>query len=83
MIEVLQMDYIRTARAKGLPESKILWKHALKNASVTIITITGLQIGIIFGAVTRRSFHGRGSGFLVQSINFRNFPTVEPRFLSR
>ena len=80
MIEVLQMDYIRTAKAKGLPESKILWKHALKNASVTIITITGLQIGIIFGGavITETIFSWPGLGrLLVQSINFRDFPTVQ------
>jgi peptide/nickel transport system permease protein len=80
MIEVLQMDYIRTARAKGLSESKILWKHALKNASVTIITITGLQVGIIFGGavITETIFSWPGLGrLLVQSIHFRDFPTVQ------
>jgi len=80
MIEVLNCDYIRTARAKGLSESKILWKHALKNASVPIITITGLQMGEIFGGavITETIFSWPGLGRLVvQSINFRDFPTVQ------
>lgn len=80
MIEVLQADYIRTARAKGLREAKILWKHALKNASIPIITITGLQIGEIFGGavITETIFSWPGLGrLIVQSINFRDFPTVQ------
>lgn len=80
MIEVLQMDYIQTARAKGLKELKILWKHALKNALIPIITITGLQIGVIFGGavITETIFSWPGLGrLLVQSIYFRDFPTVQ------
>jgi len=80
MIEVLQTDYIRTARAKGLRELKILWKHALKNAAIPIITITGLQIGVIFGGavITETIFSWPGLGRLViQSIYFRDYPTVQ------
>ena len=80
MIEVLQMDYIQTARAKGLKELRILWKHALKNALIPIITITGLQIGVIFGGavITESIFSWPGLGrLLVQSIYFRDFPTVQ------
>jgi peptide/nickel transport system permease protein len=80
MIEVLQTDYIRTARAKGLKEFKVLWKHALKNASIPIITITGLQIGITFGGavITETIFSWPGLGrLLVQSIYFRDYPTVQ------
>lgn len=80
MIEVLQMDYIRTARAKGLKEWKVLWKHAFKNASIPIITITGLQIGVIFGGavITETIFSWPGLGRLVvQSIYFRDYPTVQ------
>lgn len=80
MIEVLQTDYIRTGRAKGLSEAKILWKHALKNAAIPIITITGLQIGVIFGGavITETIFSWPGLGRLVvQSIYFRDYPTVQ------
>lgn len=80
MIEALQTDYIRTARAKGLKEWKVLWKHALKNASIPIITITGLQIGVIFGGavITETIFSWPGLGrLIVQSISFRDYPTVQ------
>lgn len=80
MIEVLQSDYIRTARAKGLGDGKILLKHAFKNAAIPIITITGLQIGVIFGGavITETIFSWPGLGRLVvQSISFRDYPTVQ------
>ncbi|MFX0200492.1 MAG: ABC transporter permease [Candidatus Hodarchaeota archaeon] len=80
MVEVLRTDYIRTARSKGLKEGKVLWKHALKNASIPIITITGLQIGIIFGGavITETIFSWPGLGrLLVQSIYFRDYTTVQ------
>jgi peptide/nickel transport system permease protein len=80
MIDVLQTDYIRTGRAKGLSEFKIMWKHALKNAAIPIITITGLQIGVIFGGavITETIFSWPGLGRLVvQSIYFRDYPTVQ------
>lgn len=80
MIEVLQSDYIRTARAKGLGNGKILLKHAFKNAAIPIITITGLQIGVIFGGavITETIFSWPGLGRLVvQSISFRDYPTVQ------
>lgn len=80
MIEALQTDYIRTAHAKGLREWKVLWKHALKNASIPIITITGLQIGVIFGGavITETIFSWPGLGrLIVQSISFRDYPTVQ------
>jgi peptide/nickel transport system permease protein len=80
MVEVLQSDYIRTARAKGLGSTKILLKHAFKNAAIPIITITGLQIGVIFGGavITETIFSWPGLGRLVvQSIHFRDYPTVQ------
>ncbi len=80
MIEVLQLDYIRTARAKGLRESKVLWKHTLKNAIIPVITITGLQIGVIFGGavITETIFSWPGLGRLIfQSITYRDYPTVQ------
>lgn len=80
MIEALQMDYIRTARAKGLKESKVLWKHSLKNAIIPVITITSLQIGVIFGGavITETIFSWPGLGRLIfQSITFRDYPVVQ------
>ena len=80
MIEALQMDYVRTARAKGLSEWKVLWKHALKNASIPIITMTGLQIGVVFGGavITEMIFSWPGLGrLIIQSISFRDYPTVQ------
>ena len=47
MLEVLNMDYIRTARAKGLTERVVILKHALKNALIPVITVVGLQIGLL------------------------------------
>ncbi|TVR75396.1 MAG: ABC transporter permease, partial [Sphaerobacteraceae bacterium] len=49
MLDVLGQDYIRTGRAKGLSESKVVWVHALKNASIPLLTITGLQAGHLLG----------------------------------
>lgn len=80
MIDVLQMDYVQTARAKGLKERVVIWKHALKNASVSIITMTGLQIGVVFGGavITETIFSWPGLGrLIVQSISFRDYPTVQ------
>ena len=80
VIEVLQTDYIRTAKSKGLHDVSILWKHALKNAAIPIITITGLQVGVIFGGavITESIFSWPGLGRLVvQSIHFRDYPTVQ------
>jgi peptide/nickel transport system permease protein len=80
MIEVLQMDYVQTARAKGLKERVVIWKHALKNASLPVITMTGLQIGVVFGGavITETIFSWPGLGrLIVQSISFRDYPTVQ------
>src|SRR4029079_1368148 len=49
MMEVLQRDYIRTAIGKGLPRSKVVWKHALKNALVPVVTVLGLEIRLLLG----------------------------------
>ena len=49
MLEVLDADYVRTARAKGLPERGVILKHALKNAAMPIVTVVGLQFGLLLG----------------------------------
>lgn len=78
-IDVLGQDYIRTARAKGLGQNLILWRHAFKNASVSLITMTGLEIGnLIAGAVViEQVFAWPGMGrVMVQSLLNRDFTVV-------
>jgi peptide/nickel transport system permease protein len=80
MLEVLRTDYIRTARAKGLSERKVVYKHALRNALVPIVTIIGLQFGtLLAGAViTETVFAWPGIGrLLIDSIGFRDYPVVQ------
>lgn len=80
MLEVLTQDYIRTARAKGLSGRVVIYKHALKNALIPVITVLGLQFGgLLSGSVvTETVFAWPGVGRLaVQSINGRDFPMVQ------
>lgn len=79
MLDVLGQDYIRTGRAKGLNETRVVWIHALKNASIPLLTITGLQAGYLLGGtvVVERIFAWPGMGdLLVQSLLNRDFPVV-------
>lgn len=80
MLEVIGSDYVTTARAKGLPERTVIWRHALRNALVPVITILGLQIGgLLSGAViTETIFNWPGVGrLLIDSILRRDFPVVQ------
>ncbi|MCI0423609.1 MAG: ABC transporter permease [Acidobacteria bacterium] len=80
MIEELQEEYVRTARAKGLPESKVLLKHALKNSLIPVVSVIGLQFGtLLAGAIiTETIFAWPGIGRLtVQAINSRDYPLVQ------
>jgi ABC-type dipeptide/oligopeptide/nickel transport system permease component len=80
MLEVLRADFIRTARAKGVGETLVIVKHALKNAAVPIVTITGLQFGTLLGGavVTETVFAWPGIGRLaIQSIYNRDYPVVQ------
>lgn len=80
MLEVLQQDYVRTARAKGLKERLVIWKHAFRNALLPIITIIGLQVGTLFaGAVLTESIFGlAGVGrMLFEAITARDFPIIQ------
>ena len=80
MIEVLGQDYLRTARAKGLREGTVVWKHALRNASLPIVTVLGVQVGgLLSGAVlTETIFAIPGIGrLMVQAILFRDYPLVQ------
>ncbi len=67
MVEVLRLDCIRTARAKGLPESRVIWHHALRNALVPVVTILGLEFGNLFSGalVTETMFSWQGMGKLI------------------
>lgn len=80
MVEVLSLDYIRTARAKGLTEFVITLIHAFRNASLPVVTITGLQLGTVFaGAIlTETVFSLAGVGLaLFEGITARDFPIIQ------
>jgi peptide/nickel transport system permease protein len=80
MLEVIRLDYINTARAKGLSEGRIIWKHALKNAAIPVVTIMGLQFGALLGGavVTETVFSWPGIGRLaIQGIYNRDYPVVQ------
>lgn len=79
MMEVLQSDYVRTARAKGLLETPVLIRHALRNAWIPLVSWFGMQIPALIGGavVTEQIFGWPGLGSLmVQSINARDYPTI-------
>lgn len=80
MLEVIRQDYIRTARAKGQKESRVIWSHALPNALIPIITVAGLQFGNLLGGalLTESIFSIPGVGrLMVDSIKMRDYPTVQ------
>ena len=80
VLEILRADYIRTARAKGLPEFWTLVKHTMRNAAIPIVTIVGLQLGNLLGGavVTETIFSWPGIGRLaIQSIYNRDYPVVQ------
>jgi ABC-type dipeptide/oligopeptide/nickel transport system permease component len=80
MLEILGMDYIRTARAKGLAERFVLIRHALRNSLIPLVTVIGLQFGYILGGavVIETIFMWPGVGLLtIQAIMNRDFPVVQ------
>jgi peptide/nickel transport system permease protein len=80
MLEVLNQDYIRTARAKGVLERKVLYKHAFKNAAIPLVTVLGMQLGLLLGGavVTETVFAWPGLGRLaVESIRMGDYPVVQ------
>jgi ABC-type dipeptide/oligopeptide/nickel transport system permease component len=84
LIEVLDQDFVRTARAKGLGERVVIWRHALRNALIPAITVAGLQLGYLLGGavVTETVFAWPGLGrLLVQSILARDFPITQAAVL--
>src|SRR5262249_56105742 len=79
-LEVLQQDYVRVARAKGLRERVVVGRHALKNALIPVVTVIGLQMGRLFGGavVVETIFALPGLGRLAaDSIFFRDFPMLQ------
>jgi peptide/nickel transport system permease protein len=80
MLEVIRQDYIRTARAKGQKEPVIIFRHALKNALIPIVTIIGLQFGVALGGAVLTesvfSIHGVGR-LMVDGIKMRDYPLVQ------
>ena len=80
MIEVLEADYIRTARAKGLPARSVIFKHALRNAVVPVVALAAVQLGYLLGGsvVVETIFALDGLGYLAyQSITFKDFPVMQ------
>ena len=80
LVEVLGEDYIRTARAKGVPERTVVARHALRNAAIPVVTVAGLQVGaLLSGAIVTESIFdwpGLGS-LLLEGIYGRNYPLVQ------
>ncbi len=79
MLEILQQDYLRTAKAKGLKNFLIIHKHAMRNALIPIITVVGMEIPLVFGGavVIEQIFSWPGIGLLtVSSILSRDYPTI-------
>ena len=80
MLEVLGEDYIRTARAKGLPAWRVIALHAFRNALIPVVTVIGLQVGVLFtGAIlTETIFSWPGVGkWLIEAINRRDYPVLQ------
>jgi peptide/nickel transport system permease protein len=80
MLEVLRQDYIRTVRAKGVSERLLLYRHALKNAFIPVITIIGIQMGVLMGGsiIIEQIFGLPGIGwYLLQGIFNRDYPIVQ------
>lgn len=84
LLEVIDQDYIRTARAKGVSERVVIYKHALRNALIPVITVVGLQFGGLLGGavITENVFGINGLGrYIVDSIKMHDFPAVQGTIL--
>ncbi|HXG02137.1 MAG TPA: ABC transporter permease [Candidatus Binatia bacterium] len=80
MLEVIGLEYVRTARAKGVPERGVIARHALKNAALPLVTVTGLQFGLLLGGavITETVFAVPGVGrLIVGAIRQLDFPVVQ------
>jgi peptide/nickel transport system permease protein len=80
MLETLRQDYVRTARAKGLVDGVVVYRHALRNALIPVVTVIGLQFGALFGGaiLTETTFAWPGIGrLLVSAIGARDYPIIQ------
>src|SRR5690606_17210976 len=80
MLDVLGQDYIRTSRAKGIAESFIVSNYALRNAAIPLVTVIGLEFGVLLGGavITETIFSWPGVGrFAIDSIFARDYPVVQ------
>jgi ABC-type dipeptide/oligopeptide/nickel transport system permease component len=80
MLEVIALDYVRTARAKGLSERVVIWRHALRNAALPVVTVIGLQLGFVLGGavIIETVFAIPGVGrLIVAAIGQLDFPVVQ------
>jgi peptide/nickel transport system permease protein len=80
MVDALRTDYVRTARAKGLSRPSIVLKHALRNASVAVVSVSAVQLGFILGGsvVVEVVFNIQGVGYLAwESIGKGDFPVIQ------
>jgi len=80
VLEVMSKDYIRTATAKGLPGRIVLFKHALRNSIIPVLTVLGVQVGVLLGGavITETVFDYPGIGLLlIEAINSRDYPVVQ------
>ncbi|MNE31620.1 Glutathione transport system permease protein GsiC [compost metagenome] len=83
-VEVLQEDYMRTARAKGVRETMVVVKHGLRNAMIPVVTMMGLQFGFLLGGsiVVEKVFNWPGLGrLLVDSVEMRDYPVIQAEVL--
>lgn len=83
-VDVLQEDYMRTARAKGVSEPKVVMKHGLRNAMIPVVTMMGLQFGFLLGGsiVVEKVFNWPGLGrLLVDSVEMRDYPVIQAEVL--
>ncbi|QAA21662.1 nickel ABC transporter permease [Sporolactobacillus terrae] len=84
LMDVLKEDYIRTGKAKGLPRSRIVWGHALRNAMIPVVTMTGMQFGFLLGGsvVVETVFSWPGLGrLLIDSISYRDYTVIQAEIL--
>jgi peptide/nickel transport system permease protein len=84
MLEVMRSDYVRTARAKGLSEFWVIYKHTLKNACIPILTVAGMQLGLLLGGavLTETIFSWPGVGrYIYDAIGARNYPVIQSGIL--
>ena len=80
MLDELGKSYVRATRAKGVPETLVRYKHALRNTLIPVITVLGLQLGTLIGGavITEAVFSWPGLGTLIiQSINLRDWPALQ------